>query len=170
MPPQRMTRLEIRVIEIVGRITRHADALHDSPRALVQRNGEGDDLFKCQLLEAKAQAPGGCLTGVTVTPVFLREPPSNFNARVGRRSEVRIEAWLRQPNEADKGRATANLDRPETPASLPNGFPGAGERGITFFTSQAAREVFHDDRVRVESRKGVPVRFPPLPENQSFGG
>ena len=165
-----MTRLEIRVIEIVGWITRHADALHDSPRAPVQRDGERDDLLKCQLLEAEAQALNGCLAGVTVTPVFLRESPSDFNARRLGRSEVRLEARLRQPNEADERGATPHLHRPETPTSFRDGFADASGIGITFLTPLDAGKEFPDDRVRVESRKGVPVRFLPLPENQSFGG
>src|SRR5262245_29428296 len=49
MPPQRMPRLHVRVIEIVCRVARHADAFHDTPRALVQWHGERDDFFKCQL-------------------------------------------------------------------------------------------------------------------------
>src|SRR4051812_26039163 len=166
MPPQRMTRLDIRVIEIVGWITRHADALHDSSRAHVQRDGERDNLLKCQLLEAEPQALGGCLTGVTVTPVFLQQSPSNFNAR----TEVRLDARYRQPNEPDEGRATAHLDRPETPTSFLDGFVDACGIGITFLTGLDAGEEFPDDRVRVESRKGIPVRLLPLPENQSFGG
>ena len=56
MAPQRMPGLEIRVIEIVRGIACHADALHDTNRALVQWDGERDDLLKCQLLEAEAQA------------------------------------------------------------------------------------------------------------------
>ena len=161
-----MTWLEIRVIEIVGWITPHANALHDSSRAHVQRNGERDDLFKCQLLEAEAQALNGSFTGVPLAPVFLQQSPSNFNAR----TEVRLDARYRQPNEPDEGCATTHLDRPETPTSFIDGFMGAGGIGVTFLTSLDAGKEFPDDRVRVESRKGVSVRLPPLPENQSFGG
>ena len=170
MPPQRMTRLEIRVVEIVGWITRHPNAFHDSSRAHVQRNGERDDLLKCQLLEAEAQALNGSLTDVPLAPVFLQQSPSDFNARRLRRSEVRFEARYRQPNEPDEGCATTHLDRPETPTSFLDGFLDASGIGVTFLTRLDAGKEFPDDRVRVESRKGVPVRFLPLPENQSFGG
>jgi hypothetical protein len=98
--------------------------------------------------------------------VFLQQSPSNFNAR----TEVRLDARDRQPDEPNEGCATTHLDRPETPTSFLDGFLDACGIGITFLTRLDAGEEFPDDRVRVESRKGVPVRFLPLPENQSFGG
>ena len=83
---------------------------------------------------------------------------------------MRLEARLRQPNEADEGGATPHLHRPETPTSFRDGLVDASGIGITFLTRLDTGKEFPDDRVRVESRKGVPVRFLPLPENQSFGG
>jgi len=166
MPLQRMARVYVRVIEIICRVARHTNALHDSSRALVQWHGERDDFFKCQLLEAETQRGRGCLGRVAVAPVFLCESPANFDAW----GEVRLEARCRQAHEANELTIVAALHGPKTPAALLDEPLCAGNGGVTFVTGGAAREVSHDHRVRVESRERLPVSVPPLPENQTFGG
>ncbi len=156
-----MPGLDYRVIEVIGRITRQADALHDASRALVQRHGECDNLFKCQLLESEPHRRRGRFRRVPLSPMFAREAPPNFNAG----SEPRFG----QAHESDEGCAGPNLDGPESPTALLNELVRAGHRGITFFAGQAAGEMPHHHRVRVESRERLPVRGPPLPENQAFG-
>jgi hypothetical protein len=46
-----MSLRHVGVVEVVGRVVRHAEALHDGDRADVGRRGHGDDLFQAQPAE-----------------------------------------------------------------------------------------------------------------------
>ena len=52
MPPQRAFR-HIRVIEIVRRVTGHAEPLHDATGTLICGHGDRDDLFKTKFAESR---------------------------------------------------------------------------------------------------------------------
>ena len=86
------------MLEVVRRVARHPDAFHDAHRAPVQWNCERDDLLKPQVLEGEPQAGCRGLTGVTVTPVLFRKPPTDLDAR----REVRLETRYREADKANE--------------------------------------------------------------------
>ena len=48
-----MPRLELGMIEIVGRVVGHAQAVHHRQRTMIARHREGHNLIELQLLEAE---------------------------------------------------------------------------------------------------------------------
>ena len=51
MPPQRAPG-DVRMVEVVGRVAGHAEALHDPARALIGGYRQGNDLLQTELIEA----------------------------------------------------------------------------------------------------------------------
>jgi hypothetical protein len=75
------------------------------------------------------------------------QPPADLN----RRHEVGVEAWDRQADEANEGRRLARkFHGPQTVAVLAEMSFDAIGKGIRFFSTQRAGEVFHDDRICIE--------------------
>ena len=119
---KRMSGRHARMIEIVGRIVRHADPAHDRPRAHVRGRRERDQLLGAQCAERVGCARERGLGRVALPPVLGREPPADLDA--GR--EMRLERRHDEPDEADERRDARHLDRPRAEAvarEVPLGAP-----------------------------------------------
>ncbi|MPN29627.1 hypothetical protein SDC9_177080 [bioreactor metagenome] len=69
-----------RVVEVLGRVAVHAQALHHGLRALVSKRGEGHNLWQLQGLEACTQGTVGRLAGQALAPERARQPPAHLHA------------------------------------------------------------------------------------------
>src|SRR5262245_59857212 len=96
------------VVEIVGGIAPHAEALHDSSRALVADSRQSNDLGETDRGETELESRPGTLSGIAVAPLLKREPVSELDAR----QERRLERWHRQTDEADEVSAADHFDGP----------------------------------------------------------
>src|SRR5207237_6583511 len=82
--PQRVTRRQPGMVEAARAVMAHPQPLHDPPRPLVGRRGEGDDLDEFETLEGEAEGCSGGLGGVTTAPVIPGQAPSNLDPLGGR--------------------------------------------------------------------------------------
>src|SRR4051794_36399399 len=112
MATERVADRNARVVEVVGGIARHPEALHHAHRAGVPRRGERDDLLEAQLLEAEAERGPRAFRGVAEAPGVTRQPPADLD----RGSEWGIECDLGEPGEPDERGVRSPLHRPQTPA------------------------------------------------------
>ena len=79
MPGQRIAGSDGRVIEIVSRVVRHAELLHDAPRAHVPRGRERDDFRQAERCEPERERRARALSRASVAPMIEREPaPSSI--------------------------------------------------------------------------------------------
>src|SRR5262245_15193517 len=105
-----MPHREQRVVEIVRRITRHADPLHHTSRARIAWHGERDDLLKPEHLKAASEGCPRTLCRISLTPVLRAEAPSDLHTR----REVCCETGHREPNESREGGDVDDLHGPQT--------------------------------------------------------
>ena len=82
MSPQWVPRRQAGVIEVVARIVRHADALHDATRSCVGLRRERDDLIQMKSIEGEYQDTRGSFACVAGAPEGPIEAPADFDARV----------------------------------------------------------------------------------------
>jgi len=136
---------EERMRKVIGRVVRHAQPFHDSPRAMVRNRREGDDLVQPELLEAKGEGGACALSGVPVSPVFACEAPTDLHGR----GEVGVKARLSQTYEAEEWGALYDLNRPQTPASVLNHPSRALCESVALRASERRREVAHHLRVGI---------------------
>jgi hypothetical protein len=94
-----------------------------------------------------------------------RDSPANFDARRKRALKRRH----RQPYKSDERSIPAQLRRTQTEPLFPEMSLNPLDEQIAFLPRKPPRHKLHDARVRIQSRKRLPVRFPPVPENQPIG-
>ena len=112
------------MVEVIGRVAVHPDALHDRPRPAIGRHRERDDLVETDVVEAERQRAPRRLGCVPVPPMPAREPPTDFHGLPAQRDRRRPE-----PHVSDERRDVRDLDRPQAPAvSVPLGFDAIDER------------------------------------------
>lgn len=70
------------VIKIIGGGSCHAEAFHDASGRLVGGDGEGNDLLEIAIFEAEGEGGAGGFGRVAVSPVFVEQPPTDFDAGV----------------------------------------------------------------------------------------
>jgi hypothetical protein len=145
------------------RIPLHAQPLHHCARPRVRGHGESHDFGHCQPLEADLQSPSRGFGGIPLLPVGARQPPQNLDTRrYGQIGPGNI-----QPHEADEIAGRLDLGCPWAPATLPDEAFAAVRRRIAFLARQRGREMGHHRRIGIERCKGLPIRSPPLPQQQS---
>lgn len=146
------------MIEVVSRIVRHANPLHDTSGSNIAGHGKRHDLFKLQGLKAKLQRGTRTLCGIPAAPIVGCKAPSNLDAR----REGRLKVWNRQADKSSKRRNAPNLDGPETKAMLIEvSFYPQCER-VTFHTPQDPGQVRHHARIAIERREWLTIgRVPP---------
>ena len=76
MPAHRVIRCQEWVVEILGRIATHAQALHQAPGAAVGRRGEGHHLGRRS--RSKAKSGGFRFAGESTAPVGGRQAPADL--------------------------------------------------------------------------------------------
>ena len=84
------------MLEVVGGISRHAQALHDPLRDNVLHGGHRHDLVPAQRSERVLQRAARAFGRVAISPVLGRKTPANF----ARRREVRFKRYLAQTDDA----------------------------------------------------------------------
>src|SRR5919198_5860303 len=102
------------MVEVVGRVVRHPDALHDSLRPHVADCREGDDLVEAEIVEAECEGCASAFGRISLAPMVAREPPADLH----RRGEADLKPRLCETDEADEGCALDDFDRPQSPAPL----------------------------------------------------
>ncbi len=75
------------MIEIIRRVPRHAEALHQRPGGLIDWGGEGDYLREVKRLESEAKGSAGGLGRVAAALEFVAHAPADFDAG----GEMRLE-------------------------------------------------------------------------------
>ena len=151
------------MIEVVSRIVRHANPLHDTSRSDIAGHGKRHDLFKLQGLKAKLQRGTRTLCGIPPAPIVGCKAPSNLDAR----REGRLKVWNRQADKSSKRRHAPNLDGPETKAMLIEVcFYPQCER-VTFHTPQDPRQLLHHARIAIQRRKRRAIGTTPSPQTKT---
>jgi hypothetical protein len=83
-------------------------ALHQTPRARVRGGGEGDDLFKSQLIEAEGDRGARTLPREPLSPSGSRQAPADLD----RGREWQLLVGVDQADEADERRLAGDLHGP----------------------------------------------------------
>ena len=96
------------VIEIVGRIARHPEALHDRPRSAVADSRERDDFVQVELDEPEPEHCPSRLRRVAAAPGLPGQPPADLHAW----GEGSFEQRRREPDEAEESAILDSLDGP----------------------------------------------------------
>ncbi len=79
MAAQPVALRHLRMVEVVGGVVGHAQALHDRLGTGVGDGGQGDDLFQAQFLKAEAQAFARALGGVAAAPERPGQAPGDLD-------------------------------------------------------------------------------------------
>ena len=98
MAPHWIAIWQTRVIEILGRITGHAQLLHHSPRPRVAGDSEGDQIVDPQGLKGVAHDRLSSFGRKSLAPMFGRQSPADFDAW----SERSVKTGDGQANKADE--------------------------------------------------------------------
>lgn len=153
------------VEKISGRVVAEADFFHDAARFQVVGDGDGDDLFQSELLEAVVQRRPRGFGGVALAPVIRGQPPADFDAR----GEVGFEAGDTQADESDELRPAPDFDSPEAEAPFLKMSADAGGHFIALFARQESGEELHDAGIGVEGRERFEVVVGPFAEEKAWG-
>src|SRR5262249_23536870 len=148
------------MVEVVGAIVVHAEALHHTAGAPVRLRRERDDLREAERLKAVAEASPCAFRRIAVAPRVEREPVSKLHA--GR--EGCLERRDRQGEEADEGGPANDFDGPR-----PEAVPGEMVARLlhlrgALLECDDAREELADTRVGVECSPRREIFIAPLSE------
>ena len=97
------------MVEIVGRVVRHAQPLHHSARADVFRHRKRHDFIQPKLLESETDRSLRRFGGKAVAPMLECQPPTDFDAG----SEMCLESWHVQAHVSDEIGAARDFDGPQ---------------------------------------------------------
>src|SRR5512138_331040 len=132
--PERMPLRQERMVEVVLGIVRHAQLLHDAPRADIGGYGPGEDLIQPDRLEPVAQRLARPFRRVAFPPRVGSQPPSDLDARRERGVEGRP---LKAHVACDRA-TVPELDGPEAEAVLLEVRLDAGESSPRSSAGRAA--------------------------------
>jgi len=153
------------MVEVVGGIVGHGELFHDATGAMVGRDGEGDDLGKCEGGEAVVEDGAGAFRGQAGAPVLGGEAPADFDA--GR--EGSFEGGNVEADEAREVAGGAGFDSPEAEAVADEvGFDEL-DHAMGFGGSEECRKVLHHAGVGVDAREGRLVSGSPAAEFEPLG-
>ena len=150
MRSERVARANEWVVEVVGRITVHAEPLHHRDRRDVEDRRPGEDRLEVADLEPEAQRGPSRFGRVAVAPSRSSEPPTDLDGR----GERCLEGRRRQTCEAQERAVLAALDRPLADAGRLEPRLDALDESIALLTRERTWEVAHDGRVRIQRREG----------------
>ena len=152
------------MVEIVGGVAAHPEALHHGARANVSQCRERHDLLKAQRLEGEHQGCARCLGREALTPGLAGESPANLDGRLERGLERRA----RQAGEPDESPVLEALEGPEPePVARPLRLGRVGESIAGGTVSDAAQEL-GDIRVGVERCERLAVARQPATKEESL--
>src|SRR5690242_9045095 len=98
MPAQCMPLGQIRMIEVITRVSNHAKFLHHAPRPHVARHRERDDLVEPDRFKRLLQHSKSAFRRQPSAPKFRGQPPANLHTW----REMRLESWHEQPYITDQ--------------------------------------------------------------------
>jgi hypothetical protein len=104
----------MRVLEIVRRITGHANLFHDAPRAPVRRNRERNDFRELQFVEPESEDGPRAFRGQPLSPKLRAQSPADLDAW----SEGRLKGRVDHADEADEPASVAEFGGEEGEAVL----------------------------------------------------
>jgi hypothetical protein len=102
------------MIKVIRRRAGHSQPFHNRPRSEVSDCRERDDFAQPKLLKAEIKGCAGTFRRVAATPIGVRKPPADLNAR----GERRLEAWDGQANESNELGNAWGFNGPEAKAVL----------------------------------------------------
>src|SRR6267154_1194877 len=114
------------MVEIVGRVARHADLLHHPARARIGRYRDRYDLLQPRHLEAEGEHGPRAFGRVPKPPMLGGEAPSDLDGR----REVCFEAGRREAHEPRERRDAWDLHGPEPEAVLVEMALDPGDLGV----------------------------------------
>lgn len=153
------------VEKVSGGVVAEADFFHDSARFQVVGDGDGDDLFQSELLEAVLKCGAGGFGGITLAPVFGGQAPADFDAR----GEVGLEAGDTQADESDELWSAPDFDGPEAETPFPEMGADAGGHFVALFARQEVGEELHDARIGIEGGERFEIVVGPFAEEEAWG-
>src|SRR5262245_34248592 len=123
----------------------HSDSLHNTAGAVIVLHCKRNDLFKLQLHEPNAKSSFSCFRCITLSPVFVSQPPANFDTG----SKMCFKARQAQANKTNEWRGVQNLDGPEAKSMLVKVSIYSGDNRVAFCRRQNLGQKLHDARIRV---------------------
>src|SRR5437773_8005597 len=96
MSPKGVSGRQLRMVEVVGGIVRHAKLFHYAARTQVRRNGEGNDFFELKSLKSMINHCTCAFGCQTLPPHLRRNSPSGLHTR----RESRLEHRDTQPDKS----------------------------------------------------------------------
>src|SRR5215472_2328445 len=153
MRPQRVTCGQRGIIEVIGRITVHAEPFHDASRAVVHRRRKGHDFGQCERAEPVGKRQLRGFRCIAPPPMLDGQTPTDFDTR----SEMGAEAWDRQSGKTHKGSHARDLDRPQTKAAFAKMPLNPINHSVALGTTETTSEEFHDARIAIHCRKGIAI-------------
>ena len=154
------------MVEVRGRIARHAEFLHDPAGADVRRHGERNEGGQAKDVKSVAHDFTGAFGGISAAPEFMAQPPADFDGG----HEGRFEAWHEKAYEAHEGPGRAMFGGPQAESVEIEVRLNAVEEILAFFFSEKAGHELHDARVGVHFSEGQAVFLTPGTKDEAFGG
>ena len=164
MTPERVAFGQPWVVEIIGRVARHAEALHDGDRSRVRWYGERHDLIESHVVEAECQRSACRFSRITEAPVCASESPADLHAR----GEMGGESRNGKTDVTNEWRNTRHLDGPEAEAALLElSADACGER-IALGAIQERRHVRHHFGVCIQLGERLEVLVTPTAKRETI--
>lgn len=151
------------MIEVVGRIMRHPELLHDSARTDVGGNGEAYEFLQRQDVASILQDSQSSFGCQTLSPHVRRKAPADFYAG----SEMSTEGWNVWSYESDESIVKPQLRRIGTKPMFAEVSFNLSYQCITLNTRETSREEYHHARIGVNSRKLLLIRLFPVTKDQA---
>src|SRR5688572_5021283 len=160
-----MTGGQIRMIEIISGLVKHADSFHDPSRSTVVRDGKGHNLVKPQDVEPECQRRTGTFGSEAAPPELRGKTPSDFRTRRKRC----FESGTGKADEASERRNIWNFDGPETPAVLTELVLNPFGQSVAFFSGERRRKIFHHPCVRIQAGECIAIARNPRSQSKPSG-
>jgi len=152
-----MARFDKRMIEIVGGIARHTEALHHTLRANVRDGRHRYHLLAREFLEGKGERSACAFRRVSMMPGIEGKTPADFQG--GR--EMSFEGNFLERDHARERRPAFDFrDPPAIAVALERGAQSRGRRLGPFAIGNGRKEL-HDAGVDAHRRPRVQIAVPP---------
>jgi hypothetical protein len=166
MPPQRVSFRQERMIEVVGRIVRHAQFFDDPAGPNVSRNRRRHDFIQAQRLE---RIPDDCMRSFCrqpLSPILRRQTSTDFYAR----RVVRFKLRNLQANEPDKQAISPKLRWPKAESILPEMRFDSVQHGIALCLRKRPSKEYHHTSVSIHAGERLPFGVAPTAQGEALGG
>src|SRR5437867_3266245 len=143
MSPKGVSGRQLRMVEVVGRIVRHAKLFHYAAGAQVRRNGEGNDFFKPKNLKSIINHCTCAFGRQTLSPQLRRNSPPRFYTRC----KSRLERRDTQPDKSGECAGDSMFDGEGAESMLVKMRFDACDQRVALLTRQSGGEELHNARV-----------------------